>query len=90
MIRIRIRQPAFHPSAGMDLLHLDDRVFGIRRFCPTQTLNALTNFSTDTLTLSLPGEDQHAATIDLLSGKRFHSGAVTLAAYETAWLTPKK
>jgi glycosidase len=90
MIRIRIRQPAFHPSAGMDLLHLDDRVFGIRRFCPTQTLIALTNFSTDTLTICLPGEDQHAATIDLLSGKRFHSGAVTLAAYETAWLTPKK
>ena len=87
MLRIRIRQPAFHPSAGMEILPLDDRIFGVRRFCQDQTLFALTNFSTDTLTICLPGEDKHAVVTDLLGGRRFKAGAVTIAGYETAWLT---
>ena len=90
MIRTRIRQPAFHPSAGMEILPLDDRIFGVRRFCPDQTLYALTNFSTDTLTVCLPGEDAHSMVTDLLDGKRFKAGAIPIAAYETVWLAPKK
>ncbi len=90
MIRTRIRQPAFHPSAGMQMLPLDDRIFGVRRFCSDQTLYALTNFSNDTLTVCLPDEDAHSMVTDLLGGQRFKAGAIPIAAYETVWLTPKK
>ncbi len=90
MIRTRISQPAFHPSAGMEILPLDDRVFGVRRFCPDQTLFALTNFSTDTLTVCLPGEDAQTMVTDLLGGQRFKAGSIPIAAYETLWLTPKQ
>lgn len=90
MIRTRIRQPAFHPSAGAEMLALDDRIFAVRRFCPDQSLYALTNFSSDTLTVGLPGEKAHSRFTDLLGGKRFKAGAIHMGAYATAWLTPKK
>ena len=90
MIRTRIRQPAFHPSADMQMLPLDDRIFGVRRVCTDQTVYALTNFSSDTLTVCLPGEDAHSMVTDLLGGKRFKAGAIPMAAYATVWLTPKK
>ncbi len=90
MLRTRSRQLAFHPSAGMEILHLDDRIFGMRRFCPDQTLYALTNFSSDTLSVGLPGEETHSTVIELLGGKAFKAGEVPIDAYETVWLTPKK
>ena len=90
MISTRIRQPAFHPSAGMEVLFLDDRIFAVRRFCPDQTLYALTNFSSDRLTVCLPGEDVDSIVSDLLGGHRFKAGRILMDAYETVWLTPKK
>ena len=54
MIRIRNRQPAFHPMAGMQILHLDDRVLAVKRVCPQQVLFALTNFSATSVTVRLP------------------------------------
>lgn len=86
MIRIRTRQPAFHPAAGMRILNLDDRVFAVKRFCPKQTLVAMTNFSADTLTVTLPAGKETDFVCDLISGKRFGSGSIPLAAYQTAWL----
>ncbi len=90
MLRTRSRQPAFHPSAGMEILPLDDRIFGMRRFCPDQTLYALTNFSSDTLSVGLPGEETHSMVTELLGGKPFKAGKIPIGAYETVWLTPKK
>jgi sucrose phosphorylase len=86
MIRIRSRQPAFHPAAGMRILKLDDRVFAVKRFCPKQTLFAVTNFSADPLTVTLPAGKESPHVCDLLSGERFGSGSIPLAAYQTAWL----
>jgi sucrose phosphorylase len=90
MLRTRSRQPAFHPSAGMERLFLDERVFGLRRVCPDQTVYVLTNFSNDTLSVGLPDEKAHSRVTDLLSGQQFKSGEIPMAAYATVWLTPKK
>ena len=87
MIRIRTRQPCFHPAASMSILNLDDRVFAAKRDCPQQTVFALTNFSGNTLRVCLPDKDARANVVDLLSGKRFEVDAIPLAAYETLWLT---
>ncbi|WP_319409972.1 alpha-amylase family glycosyl hydrolase [uncultured Desulfosarcina sp.] len=86
MIRIRIRQPAFHPAAGMRILNLDDRVFAVKRFCPKQTLVAMTNFSAHPLTVTLPAGKESSPLSDLFNGVRFGSGSIPLAAYQTAWL----
>ncbi|MBR9987598.1 MAG: sugar phosphorylase [Desulfosarcina sp.] len=90
MLRTRSHQPAFHPSAGMERLFLDERVFGLRRVCPDQTVYALTNFSSDTLSVGLPGEESHCMVTELLGGKPFKAGEIPIGAYETVWLTPKK
>ncbi|WP_372678157.1 sugar phosphorylase [Desulfosarcina sp.] len=90
MLRTRSCQPAFHPSAGTEILPLDDRIFGMRRYCPDQTMYALTNFSSDTLSVGLPGEKAHSEVADLLDGRLYKAGEITIDAYETVWLTPKK
>ncbi len=87
MIRIRTRQPAFHPAAGMQILNLDDRVFALKRFSPRQTLFAITNFSVDSLIVTLPDEKDSRRVCDLLSSEQFDAGSIPLAAYQTVWLT---
>ena len=52
-----------------------------------RALPLLTAFSTDTLTVCLPGEDEGPTVTDLLGGKRFAAGAIPLYAYDTLWLT---
>jgi glucosylglycerate phosphorylase len=86
MIRIRTRQPAFHPAAGMRIINLEDRVFAVKRFCPKQTLLAVTNFSAAALTVTLPSEKDSPLVCDLLNGRRFSSGSIPLTAYQTVWL----
>ncbi len=87
MIRIRTRQPAFHPNSEMQILHLDDRVFAIKRFCIQQLLFALNNFSAETLTVCLPEKSSQPLSIDLLTGAEYRIDEVLLGPYETLWLT---
>ncbi|MFO7715664.1 sugar phosphorylase [Desulfosarcina sp.] len=86
MLRIRARQPAFHPAAGSQILHLSDRVFAVKRFCDQQTLFALTNFSGDPLRIGLPDVQAASMAMDMLSGKLVDAASIPLSAYQTAWL----
>ena len=88
MIRVRVRQPAFHPGAGMQVHHLDDRVLTIQRLCQDQTLYALTNLSDERLTIALPITEKDIVLTDLLSGRRFKTEAVSMSPYEVLWLEP--
>jgi sucrose phosphorylase len=89
MLRVRRRQPAFHPAAGMQVPAPDDRVFCIQRSCPAQTLYAVTNFGADARTVAVSTAKRPRAWIDLLSGRRVDPGAVALAGYQTVWLTDR-
>ena len=86
MIRIRVRQPAFHPGAGMQVHHLDDRVLAIQRLCQDQTLYALTNLSSERLTIALPIAGKDIDLIYLRGGGRFKTQAITMYPYEVLWL----
>jgi glycosidase len=86
MIRVRIRQPAFHPGSGAQVHHLDDRVLTIQRTCPNQSLFALTNLSADRLTVRLPDTKTDATLTDLLSGRRFSAGSVSMSPYDVLWV----
>jgi glucosylglycerate phosphorylase len=87
MIRIRRRQPAFHPAAGMQVLHLHDSIFAVKRSCPRQTLFALTNLSAESLTVRLTGKASRSRMRDLLSEDRLETASIPLAAYQTRWLS---
>ncbi|HCQ67441.1 MAG TPA: alpha-amylase [Rhodobacteraceae bacterium] len=91
-LKLRARQPAFHPNATQFTLSLDERVFGIWRqsLDRTQSLFALHNVSDEAV--EIPAiqlnliEDEVWA--DLISGDlvRPGEGSVTLAPYQCRWI----
>ena len=92
-LRIRARQPAFHPNATQFTLMLDDRVFGLWRQAMdrTQSVFALHNVSADTV--EIPTVDINLIADepwrDLLSGERLaHEGeTIVLHPYQCCWIT---
>ena len=88
MVRVRVRRPAFHPGAGTQVHHIDDRVLTVQRVCRDQTLYALTNLSAEKLTMTLPNVEHGLVLTDLLSGRRFNAEDIHMVPYEVLWLEP--
>ncbi len=91
-LRLRGRQPGFHPNATQFTLQLDDRVFALWRqsLDRAQSIFALHNVSADEIVLPpaalnlIEGEDWQ----DLLSGQSLAGDAeITLAPYQCRWIT---
>ncbi|WP_425072155.1 alpha-amylase family glycosyl hydrolase [Sagittula sp. S175] len=92
-LKIRAKQPAFHPNATNFTLALDDRVFAVWRQAPdrSQSIFALHNVSADTVELPpkamnlIADEDW----TDLLTKETLHpeTDGVTLAPYQCRWIT---
>jgi sucrose phosphorylase len=87
MIQVRREQPAFHPKAGFEVLTVSSKVFAIIRFNGGRKVVAATNIASNHVTIELSGEVAGPAN-DLLTGRQFASGRVTLAPYEVIWLMP--
>ncbi|MCF8053118.1 MAG: alpha-glucosidase C-terminal domain-containing protein [Desulfobacterales bacterium] len=86
MIRLRGKQPAFHPNADFSVLELDHRVFGIRREGGGQVVLALVNLSDQQVAVS-PSAGQGEQMIDLFSSHWIPAGGqMALAPYQYAWL----
>ncbi len=92
-LRLRARQPAFHPNATNFTLHLDDRIFAVWRqsLDRSQSIFALHNVSADSIDLPpralnlIADEDW----FDLLSGETLHpeNDGVRLEPYQCRWIT---
>ncbi len=86
MIKTRRRQPAFHPNAGFEILEIAPKVFGIKRFCKEQTIFALTNISSQPVSVSLPDQGFSGSMSDLLTGESVREVSFTLEPYRYLWL----
>jgi sucrose phosphorylase len=93
VIRIRRRQPAFHPNATQYTLHLGPHLFAFWRqsINRDQSIFAIHNISNEPQEISLDeinliGTDEW---VDLIRGSRVEDrgGKITLAPYQCAWLT---
>ena len=90
-LRIRAKQPAFHPNGTQFTLPMDGRVLGLWRqsLDRSQSIFALHNVSADTVVLEpgalnlIEGERWH----DLLSDEEIEGGEVVLAPYQCRWVT---
>ncbi|KPB01229.1 sugar phosphorylase [Ahrensia marina] len=92
-IRVRSKQPAFHPNATQFTLHLGDEIFGFWRqsLDRAQSIFAISNLTKNEIALPavslnlIDGNDW----IDLLTGDPIESleGDLTLAPYQTMWIT---
>ena len=91
-LRIRARQPGFHPNATQFTLRLDPRLFGVWRqsLDRYQSIFAIHNVSDQTVTVSPDQlnmiEDDNWR--DLLSGEEIDAAAeaITLAPYQSRWI----
>jgi len=86
LLRMRRKQPAFHPNAVFEMLDIGPGLFGVRRSCEAQTIYALTSVSEHGQTVSLAGYVAQDALIDLLTGRACPADAIELAPYQTVWL----
>jgi sucrose phosphorylase len=86
LIKTRKKQPAFHPNADFEILDVDPRVFGIKRKSQDQTIAALTNISSKTVSISLPAGATGAPMVDLMTGKNVDTANIQLDPYEYVWL----
>ncbi|MCK5797772.1 MAG: DUF3459 domain-containing protein [Deltaproteobacteria bacterium] len=90
LLQVRRRQPAFSPDARARVLALDSGVFTLVRQSGAQTLLALTNLTDKSVSLHLPRAFADAP-LDALLAPHPHDtqrdGHITLAPYETCWLS---
>ncbi|MFW2587989.1 alpha-amylase family glycosyl hydrolase [Sagittula sp. SSi028] len=94
-LKLRAKQPAFHPNATNFTLNLEPRVFAVWRQAPdrSQSIFALHNVSAETVDLAPKAmnliADEHW--VDLLTGETLHpeEDGVTLAPYQCRWITNK-
>lgn len=86
MLRVRRRQPAFHPNAQGEILPVHRRVFGIKRHAAGQTIVALTNIGATRVTISITPYGLGPGVRDLLGGAQFSDGTIGMAPFETLWL----
>jgi sucrose phosphorylase len=87
MIKIRKKQPAFHPNSPFAVLEVDSKVFGIKRYSQDQTIYALTNVSATEVPVSLSGYEVPNEMIDLITGEEFKTDSLTLRPYQYVWLS---
>lgn len=92
-LKIRAKQPAFHPNATNFTLPLDPRVMAVWRQAPdrSQSIFALHNVSAETV--NLPPDTMNLIAdetwTDLLTGETLtpEADGVTLAPYQCRWIT---
>jgi sucrose phosphorylase len=92
-LRIRAKQPAFHPNATQFTLAMDERLFGVWRqsLDRHQSVFAIHNVSSDTMlvspsTINLIEGDFW---VDLLSGEDIHPAGpeIPFAPYQCRWIS---
>jgi len=86
LIKTRKKQNAFHPNAGFEILDIHPKVFGIKRYSGDQTIYALTNISSQALSVSLSATASTVQTTDLISGKTVDPVELNLNPYQYVWL----
>lgn len=91
-LRLRARQPAFHPNATQFTLNLDERVFAVWRqsLDRTQSIFALHNVSDATVEIPVSALNLIDGEVwaDLISGEplRPGEGGITLSPYQCRWI----
>jgi glucosylglycerate phosphorylase len=86
MIRIRRNQPAFHPKADFEILHIDPKVFVLTRRSKEQTIYTVTNISSRRAEVSLSDAMAPRRMTDLITGEVFLSDGLALNPYQFLWL----
>ncbi len=85
-LKLRRKQAAFHPNAGMTVLRGNPAVFALRRTAPEQAILALVNVGDRTAAFDLGIGGIAGPMTDLISGRSVTGGKVSLSPYRCCWL----
>ncbi|MEN8245368.1 MAG: sugar phosphorylase [Thermodesulfobacteriota bacterium] len=86
LMKIRRKQPAFHPKAGFEILDVGSKVFAVTRYCHEQEIVVLTNISRQKQKVALGGISQGPSRTDLITGKPVVGDTIELEPYQYQWL----
>ena len=86
LIKKRKQQSAFHPNADFEILEIDPKIFGIKRSSRDQIIVALTNISSESISISLPAKTAPGTMVDLITGDKIDSAGIQLNPYQYLWL----
>jgi sucrose phosphorylase len=86
LIKIRKKQPAFHPNADFEILEIDHRLFAMARHSKKQIIYAITNITSLTYSVSLSKDLVPSRMEDLITGKIIQTSSFRLNPYQYLWL----
>jgi len=91
LIKTRTRQPAFHPNAAFEIHEFEipdlaAPLFAIKRYTNNQTIYAITNVTSQPVTVDLSSWDVSAQMTDIISKKSMRTDPLKLAPYQFVWL----
>ncbi len=91
MIKLRSRQPAFHPNAAFEIPELEipglaAPLFAIKRYTANQTIYAITNVASQPVTVDLSSWGVSAQMTDIFSKASMRTDPIKLAPYQFVWL----
>ncbi|MDO6585957.1 alpha-amylase family glycosyl hydrolase [Salipiger sp. 1_MG-2023] len=90
-LRLRAKQPGFHPNATQFTLNLDPRIFGLWRQSLDRAQSIFTLHNVSAETVEIPEADLNLIAderwVDLLSGEEIVAGPVSLAPYQCRWIS---
>jgi sucrose phosphorylase len=90
LIKARKKQPAFHPNSDFEILDVDPRVFGIKRYSSDQKIYAFTNISSQSVSVSLPAGTTGGPMVDLMTSEDIDTTAIQMNPYQYLWLEEKR
>ncbi len=91
LIKTRTRQPAFHPNAAFEIPEFEipglaAPLFAIKRYTNNQTIYAITNVTSQPVTVDLSSWGVSAQMTDIISKKSMRTDPLKLAPYQFVWL----
>ena len=89
LIKVRRRQPAFHPNAPFKIIEVGSKAFAIARYCKDQVIYAIINISSKPVTVSLSEDGAPNRMNDLLTGSYLNKSSIRLKPYQYVWLSTK-
>jgi sucrose phosphorylase len=89
LIKVRRRQPAFHPNAPFKIIEVGSKAFAIARYCKDQVIYAIANISSKPVTVSLSEDGAPNRMNDLLTGSYLNKSSIRLKPYQYVWLSTK-
>ena len=86
LLKLRRKQPAFHPNSAWKVLDLGSKVFCLVREADQQKIYALTNVSSESLEVSIPEENLSRKIRDLITQEKYTLNRIRLLPHQTLWL----